>query len=460
MRSTLPKPDFRFKKNSPISNDLSNSHGYRANDANFGFDEISIHDNSHIGTKFQVGLRGDAFEKEVDRLADGVTIEPKQLKPRLKRAKGQKSLQLKNGESQDLGTTTSSAVAEVLQSPGKPLDKKVQSFMEPRYGYDFSRVKIHTDSKAAQSAREINATAYTTGRHIVFQEGRYTPETDVGQRLIAHELAHVVQQGDTEGTVTGPATLQRQATEDGTDKEEKKEKDAGEVMVEGLKTVAEQAKDNNPKVKKEIIEPLEKWGKGKWKGLSTGEKAVGISFGVATIGLTAGSLLSDPKGRKLLEGMNLGAPLKLVPYMPLTGFKYTLPSSETGEKSQFQFETTFSGDDYLKLLKRKGVPDMSLSVKMQWAYDPDGGQLRVRGAQAKLGLMPGVKISAGTYSSMLQLPETFVTPEGGIVKSMKRIPDIKGSESIPDVRVMLNIDLLKLDKRIIGKRLHNFLRLF
>jgi hypothetical protein len=67
--------------------------------------------------------------------------------------------------------------------------------MEPRFGYDFSGVRVHSDARAAESAREVNALAYTVGPHITFGTGQYVPHTSAGQRLLAHELAHVVQQG-------------------------------------------------------------------------------------------------------------------------------------------------------------------------------------------------------------------------------------------------------------------------
>ncbi|MDQ2752856.1 MAG: DUF4157 domain-containing protein, partial [Bacteroidota bacterium] len=80
-------------------------------------------------------------------------------------------------------------------SGGKPLSKNERSFFEPRMGYDFSDVKIHTDSMAAKSARSINALAYTMGNNIIFNVGQYTPDTDAGKRLLAHELTHTSQQG-------------------------------------------------------------------------------------------------------------------------------------------------------------------------------------------------------------------------------------------------------------------------
>ena len=85
-------------------------------------------------------------------------------------------------------------VHEVLRSPGHPLDHGSRSFFEPRFGYDFGRVRIHTDDRAAASARAVNAMAYTVGHQLVFESGRFDPHSISGQKLIAHELAHVIQQ--------------------------------------------------------------------------------------------------------------------------------------------------------------------------------------------------------------------------------------------------------------------------
>jgi len=90
-------------------------------------------------------------------------------------------------------------VHDVLRSPGQPLERQTQAFMESRFGHDFSRVRIHADAQAAKSARQINAKAYTVGPDIVFAAGRYGPQTESGRLLLAHELAHVVQQGDQRG---------------------------------------------------------------------------------------------------------------------------------------------------------------------------------------------------------------------------------------------------------------------
>jgi hypothetical protein len=87
-----------------------------------------------------------------------------------------------------------SIVHEVLRSPGHPLDTAARTFMEPRFGHDFSRVRVHADAKAAESARAVKAAAYTVGHHIVF--ARRQPQLDSlgGKQLLAHELTHIVQQ--------------------------------------------------------------------------------------------------------------------------------------------------------------------------------------------------------------------------------------------------------------------------
>ena len=90
-------------------------------------------------------------------------------------------------------------VHDVLRSPGRPLDAATRAFMEPRFGHDFSRVRVHADGHAAQSARAVNALAYTAGSRIVFDSGQYAPRSSNGRSLLAHELAHVVQQSGLPG---------------------------------------------------------------------------------------------------------------------------------------------------------------------------------------------------------------------------------------------------------------------
>jgi hypothetical protein len=87
-------------------------------------------------------------------------------------------------------------VHNVLRSPGQPIDSANRTFFERRLGQDFSGVRVHTDSKAAESAQSIGAQAYTFGKNIVFDSGQYEPATASGCQLVAHELVHVMQQGN------------------------------------------------------------------------------------------------------------------------------------------------------------------------------------------------------------------------------------------------------------------------
>ena len=85
-------------------------------------------------------------------------------------------------------------VHETLRSPGEMLDRETRAFFESRFGQDFSGVRIHTDSRAAESARAVNALAYTVGQDIAFAPGRFAPASNEGRRLLAHELTHTLQQ--------------------------------------------------------------------------------------------------------------------------------------------------------------------------------------------------------------------------------------------------------------------------
>jgi hypothetical protein len=115
-----------------------------------------------------------------------------------------KNLQRKTWNS-ELGTRNDSPVpsivSEVLRSAGQPLDTGTRAFMEPRFGRDFSHVRVHNDAPAAASADGVSALAYTVGQRIVFGSGQYMPTAPAGRRLLAHELAHTVQQERSDGSI-------------------------------------------------------------------------------------------------------------------------------------------------------------------------------------------------------------------------------------------------------------------
>ncbi len=156
-------------------------------------------------TKLTMSQPGDGYEQEADRIADQVTRMPesaveRQIAPQEeeKQEEEEGSIQTKptahSISSRDQAAPVPSIVHEVLRSPGHPLDSDTRCFMEPRFGYGFSRVRLHSDSKAAESAQSINALAYTVGHDIVFAAGQYMPHFTKGQQLLAHELTHVLQQ--------------------------------------------------------------------------------------------------------------------------------------------------------------------------------------------------------------------------------------------------------------------------
>lgn len=167
-----------------------------------------------IQMKLTVNAPGDAYEREADRMAEDVSQMPESGVQRACAGgcsgppndgsdEDRKRMQTKRlGSSGDGGQVIAPlSVQMTLRSPGQPLDTQTRAFVEPRFGFDFSQVRIHTDGEAAQSARDVNAHAYTVGRDVVFAAGRFAPGTPQGQRLLAHELTHVVQQGHSNPSV-------------------------------------------------------------------------------------------------------------------------------------------------------------------------------------------------------------------------------------------------------------------
>src|SRR5687767_952665 len=108
----------------------------------------------------------------------------------MQRARANTKEPVSGGALQRKSAKAPSIVHEVLRSPGQPLDSATRELMEPRFNHDFSRVKIHVDARAAESAQAVGALAYTVGQHVVFADGHYQPTDQEGRRLLAHELAH------------------------------------------------------------------------------------------------------------------------------------------------------------------------------------------------------------------------------------------------------------------------------
>jgi outer membrane protein OmpA-like peptidoglycan-associated protein len=201
----------------------------RASRFGHDFSRIPIHSPAArvIQTKLAINKPGDQYEQEADRLSQQVMRMPE---PQLQRAcacgggcpkcqaeqpgREHERLQTKRVQASDTGQIAAPPIVhEVLRSPGQPLDPATRAFMEPHFGHDFSRVRIHTDAKAAESAWAIQANAYTSGQNMVFGAGQYAPTTPRGKSLLAHELAHVVQQGGARSVIQRQACPNRPANE-------------------------------------------------------------------------------------------------------------------------------------------------------------------------------------------------------------------------------------------------------
>ena len=176
-----------------------------------------------IQAKLKIGQPNDIYEQEADRVAELVLRMPEprvqrqteeeekeqlvqmkpiseQITPLVQRQvepeeeEEEELLQTKsNGQTPQVALNPESKINS-LKGGGQPLDKSTRNFFEPRFGQDFSGVRVHTYSNANQLARDINAKAFTRENDIVFGSGQYTPETFSGKRLMGHELTHVVQQ--------------------------------------------------------------------------------------------------------------------------------------------------------------------------------------------------------------------------------------------------------------------------
>jgi hypothetical protein len=178
---------------------------------------------SVIQAKLAVSQPDDEYEREADDVADQVMRMPEgkieaagrdaDIKPppriqRLCSACEDEELQRRMEEGDEVkelrrkvdaganGEVDASmeSVIESIRGGGRPLPPSAREFFEPRFGYDFSQARVHTNPHAAELARSLQAQAFTVGRDVVFGDGQFAPETGGGKRLLAHELTHVLQQ--------------------------------------------------------------------------------------------------------------------------------------------------------------------------------------------------------------------------------------------------------------------------
>lgn len=177
-----------------------------------------------VQAKLEVSEPGDEHEQEADRIAEQVMRMPEPAASRLPPSDGDEKpispplilRKCASCEEEDQisrkAETSFDAVHESASIPtsgGAPLPASERAFFEPRFGYDFRKVRVHQDTQANQSAKALNAAAYTIRNQIVFGAGRYQPNTYEGRRLLAHELTHVIQQENSPSVMTARATPAR-----------------------------------------------------------------------------------------------------------------------------------------------------------------------------------------------------------------------------------------------------------
>ena len=159
-------------------------------------------------------------EEEKDKVQKKAQNPEEDEKVQKKEEKDKKDEKLQRKETSPSPQATTGNYISSMNGKGNPLPAQANAFFSSRMGYDFSEVKVHTDKEAADSAKDLNAKAFTVKNNIVFNEGQYNPESTEGKRLMAHELTHVVQQGSSKkekkhkannnlGSHTNDSTVQR-----------------------------------------------------------------------------------------------------------------------------------------------------------------------------------------------------------------------------------------------------------
>jgi Domain of unknown function (DUF4157) len=231
-----------------------------------------------IQAKLKVGQPDDKYEKEADQMADKVMrmpepdcidckkeendVQAKKEDDDIQRQPEDEEIQAKKEDEEEpvqakeedeeaaqrkpSSSAPASSSLNSVPSGGQPLQASTRSFFEPRFGRDFSNVRVHDGPKASESAQSIKAKAYTKGSDIVFGSGYYSPGTHSGKQLLAHELTHVVQQGKA-GTASTMPQLQRKPAA-------KKEGPVDQPLPGDLELKGKAKTDNSDFIGKELNE--------------------------------------------------------------------------------------------------------------------------------------------------------------------------------------------------------------
>ncbi len=167
-----------------------------------------------LQAKLTIGQPGDVYEQEADSVADMIlqrqcTTPECEEEEVIQRQKEDEEEPIQMKQMVTEAESSQDVTEQILQQKGSggPLEPETRNFMESRFGYDFGKVKVHTDSQAGKIARDLNAEAFTVGRDIYFGSGRYNPASTEGKRLLVHELTHVIQQNG--GIISHPVIQRR-----------------------------------------------------------------------------------------------------------------------------------------------------------------------------------------------------------------------------------------------------------
>lgn len=350
-----------------------------------------------IQAKLVIGEVNDPLEHEADRVADQVMrmsdpdVSPATAPPQLNRRyasceEGAQTLQINTARSSEaVAGEAPPIVHEALQSSGQSLDLTTRDFFEPRFGHDFSGVRVHADAKAAESARAINAVAYTVGRDITFGAGRYTPATVEGSRLLAHELTHVIQQ---------KSVLQRQAIP---------EPSASELS----KALLETERKKLIVVTSAVIFDVDPF---------TAKMPIPLPTGV-TVRFASGVPTQLRNGLKNVASMIIPKPLEL-------NSTITLPLNLEpygGDYGAYRFT-------YVEHKPKKGKPTQEVLIERLGAIGLKGlSKSQGMAAQKKFDAH-GFKRGSGwsdlefesTLSAIAQIPDSILSPVGGIIFTRDR----------------------------------------
>jgi hypothetical protein len=254
-----------------------------------------LYEKDEIQAALSVSQPNDPAEREADQVAEQVM----HMSGAEQETDFQEAVEVRRKTTSRGSTVEGEAKDQIesIKSGGKPLSPSTLSFFEPRFGRDFSDIRVHTGQQADEVARAVDAEAFTRGTDVVFRSGKYDPSSNQGKKLLAHELTHVVQQqGDQSGPRSQTESVQRQGGGGG----DKKDKDKGvygveridagnlpDVYAEAVKNRAKQLSDRKEKKFKEKMAQKIEEVKGSWDII----RIISYLINIGRVGALAGPLL-------------------------------------------------------------------------------------------------------------------------------------------------------------------------